>query len=115
MSRSGLCGLRVVCLSLFLGAAAVLAGCGGTPELVTGAGGDDAGPPPSGKDASPPIMVPDAKGPADTSPGDCTLVSCSSDAARYCGAIGNGCGGILNCGDCTGGLVCVQNICVLPV
>ena len=38
--------------------------------------------------------------------GDCIPSVCNPIGARYCGAIGNGCGKRLDCGDCPAGLVC---------
>ena len=36
----------------------------------------------------------------------CTRATCTTPAARYCGVIGDGCGGILDCGACSGADVC---------
>ena len=38
-------------------------------------------------------------------------IACTSDAARYCGMIGDNCGGKLDCGDCPSGQICRGNIC----
>src|SRR5262249_35611504 len=50
---------------------------------------------------------------------DCsTLVTCTSGGARYCGKIGNGCGGVLDCADCPNGEVCgangIDHLCGVP-
>ncbi len=38
---------------------------------------------------------------------DCVRVGCSPDGgAQYCGTIGDGCGGVLDCGDCDSGDTC---------
>jgi hypothetical protein len=40
--------------------------------------------------------------------GACQLVSCNSSAGRYCGTIGDGCGGALKCGECPSGETCLS-------
>src|SRR6266511_3200361 len=97
--------IRAVLLGSSFLVGTALSGCGGTPELF-GGGDFDAGPQP-GPDADASggniiIARPDT-GPKDVSPGDCTPISCSGAGVTYCGKIGNGCGGTLDCGDCTGG------------
>jgi len=107
----------LVVIGLLIGSLGGLEGCGGTPELVTGNDPmSDAGPPRSDADASQGNINinRDAK-PADVTPNNCTPISCTNDAATYCGQIGNGCNGILDCGDCAGGQVCVQNVCSMPI
>src|SRR6266542_893745 len=98
-------------------AAVTIAGCGGNPELVTGGDTDGGPPPPSDAPDSSNIVTRDTSPPPprDVSPGDCTPITCSTDAATYCGKIGNGCGGILDCSDCAGGRDCVQNVCSMPI
>ena len=57
---------------------------------------------------------------ADASPGSdaCQPGSCSGPGATYCGRIGNGCGGILECGECPTGQVCngagIAHVCAPP-
>ena len=34
------------------------------------------------------------------------ILSCSAGAFKYCGAIGDGCGAVMNCGDCPAGQTC---------
>src|SRR5215468_3285237 len=105
-------------IALFLGTVAASTGCGGSPELVTPGPSDDAGPP-IGPDAdsSTPIITRDApRPPTDVSNNtDCTPISCSAEAATYCGKVGNGCGGTIDCGNCPAGRECVQNICSIPI
>src|SRR5260370_4395749 len=107
----------LVVIGLLIGSLGGLGGCGGPPELVTDQPTGDAGPPRGDADASQGnINVNrDAKPPpADVSQNECNPISCTNDAATYCGQIGNGCNGILDCGDCSGGQVCVQNVSSIP-
>ncbi len=45
-------------------------------------------------------------------------LTCTSGTTRYCGTIGDGCGGTLTCGDCPGGATCggggVPGVCPAP-
>src|SRR6266542_2330825 len=114
--RFGVAGWLAVA-SLAFGMVAV--GCGGSPQLGgpegTGGGGGgsvipDGGAPDTGgitvnRDAS---MTSDA--PTTRPDANCgSKVSCTSEAGTYCGQIGDGCGGTLDCGDCPSGQMCVQN------
>jgi len=47
-------------------------------------------------------------------PISCPLKTClASSGDHYCGKIGDGCGGTLDCGDfCPAGWTCVDNLCV---
>src|SRR3954454_2266669 len=36
----------------------------------------------------------------------CKPLTCDQTGGRYCGKVGDGCGGTLDCGDCSGGLTC---------
>ena len=116
MGRFASIRLSLVCIALFIGAVTglgVVAEAIGRAGAGAGPGGDDAGAP--NDDASPPIIIigRDGAPPADVS---CSNpVACSTDAATYCGKIGNGCGGIVDCGDCSGGQVCVQSVCSMPI
>lgn len=50
-------------------------------------------------------------------PGTCTPLSCSDGAAKYCGEIGDGCGGVIDCGGCDPGLECgarIPRLCGVP-
>ena len=46
---------------------------------------------------------------------NCVPATCSSGGTRFCGQIGDGCGGTLDCGSCTDNAVCggggVANVC----
>jgi hypothetical protein len=46
------------------------------------------------------------KGVCGAMPPDCTPVPCTQTAGQYCGEIGNGCGGIEDCGACANGMAC---------
>ncbi|MBC8131733.1 MAG: hypothetical protein H7X95_02030 [Deltaproteobacteria bacterium] len=47
---------------------------------------------------------PNVCGPA---PGSCTPIACTTaGGGQYCGRIGNGCGGMLDCGACADGMAC---------
>ena len=48
-----------------------------------------------------------------TDAGTCTpSVTCDPPNGRYCGTIGNGCFGMIDCGTCPGDQVCDDNVCV---
>src|SRR5437762_1102009 len=36
----------------------------------------------------------------------CVPLMCGTGAQARCGKVGDGCGGVLDCGDCTGGATC---------
>jgi hypothetical protein len=43
---------------------------------------------------------------------DCVPVACvAENGGEYCGVIGNGCGGVLDCGGCDNGMTCTDNVC----
>ncbi len=54
---------------------------------------------------APVFVLPDA-GVSDAGPCVPHVVSCTSGAFPYCGRIGDGCGAIMDCGDCPAGQVC---------
>jgi hypothetical protein len=54
---------------------------------------------------APVFVIPDA-GASDAAPCTPNVVSCTAGAFQYCGKIGDGCGGIMECGDCPAGQVC---------
>jgi len=72
--------------------------------------------------SAPDVSVPpDVTGPPDTLAdlpgGDCKPVPCSVFGATYCGLVGDGCGGIQDCGNCGAGKVCgarTPNVCDAP-
>src|SRR6185503_4784509 len=46
--------------------------------------------------------------------GTCTALTCTPQNGRYCGSVGNGCGGIMDCGACPAGDTCgasIPNVC----
>jgi hypothetical protein len=56
---------------------------------------------PTGSDGGPPFGI-----------DGCNLISsCKVAGGQYCGIIGNGCGGSVNCGDCPAGLTCTNRVC----
>jgi hypothetical protein len=66
------------------------------------------------------IRPPDVPvGPVDGStPDGCSRGACVVPGGRFCGKIGDGCGGALECGDCPAGLVCggtgIPHLCAPP-
>src|SRR4051812_38436346 len=102
-----------------VGTGALALACGGQPDLAIGAPTDASTPPPT-IDTSvqppptmPPIVLPDGAvvDVSVTPDGTCDRIACTTDAARYCGMIGDNCGGKLDCGDCPSGQICRGNIC----
>src|SRR6476619_5351966 len=95
-------GVVAGALSLFA------ASCGGNPELEIGLPEvPDVGVtlPDGGVSNNPIITLPDAGVSADVSTTyrdvSCAeAITCTTTTGRYCGVIGNGCGGMLDCGDC---------------
>ena len=72
-----------------------------------GGGGGTSGSP--GNDARPQIII-DAGGEGG---GGCNAgVTCSPPGGRYCGVIGNGCFGTMDCGACLAGEICEGGLCV---
>jgi hypothetical protein len=64
----------------------------------------------------PPIILPDGAVldvSVDVSIDCSNRIACISDAARYCGTIGDNCGGTLNCGDCPTGQICRNSVCAI--
>src|SRR6185312_5254809 len=50
-------------------------------------------------------------------PSVCTPLSCANGDAKYCGEIGDGCGGVLDCGGCDAGYECgarIERLCGIP-
>ena len=44
--------------------------------------------------------------------GACTRVTCNPLGGRYCGVIGDGCNGMIDCGACAAGQTCEAGVCV---
>jgi len=60
----------------------------------------------------PMIKLPDGGGSWAVDGGNCQpLSSCKAGSGQYCGVIGDGCTGNLNCGDCPTGLTCQGGVC----
>ena len=79
-------------------------GAGGTITPTGGSSGAGGLPPPIGTDSGTPR---DSSQPC--------LMTCDVTGGRYCGDIGDNCGGILRCGDCTPlgtDWDCEKNVCV---
>jgi len=100
---------------LFFAAALAATGCeqrvydGATPMVVPVDGGQGDRP-----DSN--LVVPGGDGPIGTPDGPtCVPLICDGPAGRYCGTIGDGCGGILSCGGCPDAQMCgaggVPNVC----
>ena len=51
-------------------------------------------------------MLPPPTDAAPRTDGPCTQITCAVAGGPYCGKIGDGCGGALDCGDCPTGLSC---------
>jgi hypothetical protein len=80
-------------------------GCGGTLECGDCPGGDGCG-------------ARAIAGVCGKPAGLCSPVSCDQPGGRYCGQVGDGCGGILDCGACPAGQACggagVTGVCAAP-
>jgi hypothetical protein len=94
----------------------VVAGCN-TRDVASAIGvipGQDAGPDGPTPDGFvlPDVMVPDAP-PGSDAP--CSRIGCSSGGLTFCGLIGDGCGGVQECGTCANGMNCgghgTPNVC----
>ena len=105
-----------VVLVLALGVAACTAGVLSDDARTPDGGGVDVAPtggvggttPPPAADARP--NLPEV---AIVEGGTCTpSVTCTPPNGRYCGVIGNGCFGMLDCGTCPADQVCEGNVCV---
>src|SRR3954463_5684669 len=118
VSASFLASLLASLLAAAAGATLfAFSGCAGikAPPLSSGAGGgggsNGTAGHPAGVDGGGPTGRPD--GPA-TIPdsGSCTKVSCTPPNGQYCGKIGDGCTGELDCGACPGTQLCEKGLCV---
>jgi hypothetical protein len=103
----------VVALAAGLALSGVAACAGTKPALAPPAGSTDAG-----SDRAAPVDAPDRSHPIDVAapPADAaactTQVQCVLPSGRYCGVIGDGCLGTLDCGVCPGTEVCDKGLCV---
>ena len=99
---------------LWLLAVALAAGCSNATVAASSPTGkpDAAEPSPiSSLDSGTSLFNLDALVPADKAP--CVPVGCTTATGRYCGSIGDNCGGTLDCGTCPAGQVCSSdNVCV---
>ena len=86
-------------ISQGVGGAGGISGAGGSGQ--TGSGGAQFN------------VHPDASTSTDAGTNCSTAVTCTPEGGQYCGKIGNGCLGTLDCGNCTqAGWVCENNLCV---
>ena len=117
LSASFLASLLASLLAAAAGATLfAFSGCAGikSAPLTNGAGGGGGGSGtaghPAGVDGGEtnrpdgPAALPDA--------GSCVKVSCTPPNGQYCGKIGDGCSGVLDCGDCPGTQICEKGLCV---
>src|SRR5206468_9540677 len=67
---------------------------------------DAAAPPDTGPDG--PSIAPGFFSPpaADAAPLLCQRLACRTAGGQYCGAVADGCGGVIDCGDCPAGQRC---------
>src|SRR5690606_13912508 len=91
-------------------------GTGGTSSLpgdssgTGGLSGTNAPPPPPSSTSNPVITPPD---PGGSGGGVCqATVTCTPEGGRYCGIIGDGCRGELDCGECEGDATCEDGVCI---
>jgi hypothetical protein len=87
------------CAGIKAPAAAGGGGGGGGGHTVTG--GPDAG---TSSRAGAPGVIPDS--------GSCVKTACTPPGGRYCGVIGDSCGGSEDCGTCPGDQICEKSLCV---
>src|SRR5690606_17656061 len=82
---------------------------GGSNDATGGLSGTSTPPPPQSTTPGPVITPPPTTG---EEGGSCEKVSCTPPGGRYCGIIGDGCRGELDCGECEGDATCEDGICV---
>jgi hypothetical protein len=80
---------------------------GVTPSGMTPGGSPGVSSPPSNELVDDPALLPGGG-----TPGGCTAVVCAPPGGQYCGSIGDGCGGGLECGGCPAGFGCESGLCV---
>src|SRR5690606_22271271 len=115
-------GFRRISVLVFLGFAA----CGGDPSVPSDEGGlseggtkgtpGDGGAPNSGEGGTGAIVVPFGGSGGGITPGKCTPKTCD-DLDAECGTVADGCGKVLECGDCDDDEVCglkEANTCTAP-
>jgi hypothetical protein len=90
--------------------AVAMAACAPPPVTSSSGAGEGGGAGAGGsagkKDGGlPPVIVPSADGGAADKPA-CQPATCVVAGGKYCGKIGDGCGGTLECGDCPMGDTC---------
>jgi hypothetical protein len=98
-----------------LACVALVASCSNSGEVGGGQSVDDAGvakndAPWTFPDSLPPVVNTDG-GTKPTIDGCSSTASCQVGSWQYCGVIGDGCGGSINCGVCQNGLACVGGLC----
>ncbi|HEX9294704.1 MAG TPA: hypothetical protein VF881_02685, partial [Polyangiaceae bacterium] len=103
-------------IALAFGSGMICTACSGQPDSGDFPAANERADGGKGDSAPSVIGLPDGQiPPADVSHGNCKPIACSTEAGTYCGQIGDGCGGTLDCGSCQGGRVCVSNVCSMPV
>lgn len=102
---AGALAVVAACAKVKTTAAPSIPGSGGT-GISDGGGAGDAG---MGAPDAWRAVSPDA---AVESAGCTTKVSCTPTGGRYCGTIGDGCFGVLECGTCPADQICDSNVCV---
>ena len=91
--------------SVWIAALLLYPGCQNTASLP----GQTVDAPSAGGGDSPTLVLPDV-GISPPPDGGCTA-SCTTPGGQYCGLIGDGCFGNLNCGACPAGQPCVGGVC----
>jgi hypothetical protein len=104
---SGMLALGAVALTLAIGCARVKTADGTDAAGPTGGAGEAGADAQPARDARTPVVPP---GSGDG--GTCTKVTCTPTGGQYCGLIGNGCGGTVDCAACPAGQTCEAGLCV---
>ena len=104
--------------ALCMWVAQMIAGCSPEAEISSPPGSSADGAAGSGDTEAlspgdgPVIELEGAAGSGDEAAAECVPPSCEVEGGRYCGQIGDGCGNVLDCGSCSDGWVCEENVCV---